>query len=94
MPWVWTLCTHCMDLQSGVILNWPFGPVWEDNAAVLELMRSAWQGWLFHSRTTNPKHTVWSQWEIDYEDWLQEGREQLPDAPSGVEAWAKEQGYA
>jgi hypothetical protein len=93
MPWSWELCTHCMDLQTGTILNWPLGPDWERNAPILEIMKTTWQGWIFHTRTMNPKHTKWSEWEVDYDAWLQEGREQLPDAPSDGELWAREQGY-
>ena len=93
MPWPWVLCTHCMDMQSGNILNWPLGQDWERNAPVLAAMRDTWHGWLFHTRTNNPKHTKWTEWEVGYEEWLQNGREQLPDAPSDLELWAKEQGY-
>lgn len=93
MPWPWLLCTHCMDLQSGNILNWPLGPDWEKNAPVLQAMRDTWQGYLFHVRTSDPKHTKWSEWEVSYESWLQEGREQLAAAPSEYEIWAREQGY-
>ncbi len=93
MPWPWVLCTHCMDLQTGNILNWPLGPDWEKNAPVLQAMRDTWQGYLFHVRTRDPKHTKWTEWEVSYESWLQEGREQLEVAPSEYEIWAREQGY-
>ena len=81
-----------MDIREGHILNWPLGPDWETNAPVIEAMLATWKAWLFFSRTTNPKHTKWESWEVAYSDWLDEGRERLPSAPSAAEEWAIAQG--
>lgn len=80
MPWAWELCLHCMDMQTGTVLNWPRRGDWQDNSQILRSMRAVWRSWRFH--TTSAKE--WTPADLAYKDWLDAGK---PKAKSEYELW-------
>jgi hypothetical protein len=92
-PWPWQYCRFCMDIRNGTFLNWPMGPLLKDNKKILEMMQITWRTWRHVGLTSNAKYK-WTAGDVLFEDWLNEGRPQLPEPLSDAEQWAIENGYS
>ena len=78
-----------MEWQTGAFINWPLGPYWDKNADLLELMTLTWQTWRFCLNTSQATYQ-WTTWDIHFDTWLNEGREQTA-VLSEYEQWLAEQ---
>ena len=67
MPWPWAVARHCLNMQSGDVVHWPY-PMrsWRYNAPILTAMQGVWRAWQFFSRPA----ADWTPHDIDYYDWL------------------------
>lgn len=85
MPWPWHLAVHCMDLQQGTFVHWPLEGGWRANRLYLDLMLAVWRAWRFCLTPASE----WSEHDLGYKEWLDEGRPVVTEA-GRYEQWLAE----
>ncbi len=83
------MCKHCMNLQDGTFVQWPMGPLWEDNEFHLQLMTAVWEGWRYHNQIRRAD-AKWTTWHINYDTWLNKDRPQSQSAKTDYELWIEQ----
>lgn len=87
MPWPWEYCKFCMDLRHGTFLNWPFkSEDFEQNLFLLDGMYTTWNAMKFCQRTMTAGYK-WTVADINYDTWIQDGREEPEPPLSEYEHW-------
>ena len=82
-----------MNVQDGTFLHWPLGGDWELNQPVLQLMSATRKAWhFFATAKERSKRKFWTNEEIEYDEWLNEGRIIIPQL-SESERWQLDMGY-
>ena len=83
MPWPWSLCRHCLDLQTGTVHQWPLPGGWLRNEPLLEAMIHIWRIAQLYATPIDQ----WTSEDVALDEWVQDGRPALAQPLTDYERW-------